>query len=183
MNKQSAAPARPGFAPKLCPPVLLAIYAHARREFPRECCGYITQDAAGHWQAHPCHNAQDHLHALDPQAFPRDSHFAYAIDGAELLKLARSLDSDRPARILYHSHPRGGAYFSSQDAKAALASGYTLDHLVIDVRDDGVRESRCFRLSAPTSAPTQDFIEIARFPGEAELSSQAEDPSLDTLNS
>ena len=41
------------------------------------------------------------------------------IAGAELFAFARSFDSDRPARIVYHSHTNGRAYFSEVDREVA----------------------------------------------------------------
>jgi proteasome lid subunit RPN8/RPN11 len=140
--------------PTLCREQLLAIYRQARAEFPRECCGYIR---AGEVIA--CRNRQDQLHALDPEVHPRTAENGYNIGGRELLDLTRSFESDTPVSIIYHSHPRVGAYFSEEDTRAAVAAGYPVDYLVVDVQDDEVKEAKLFRQDGET------FVEIERFDG------------------
>jgi proteasome lid subunit RPN8/RPN11 len=107
-----------------------------------------------------CENRQDKLHQLDPEAHPRTAENGYNIGGRQLLDLVRSFEGDRPATVIYHSHPRVGAYFSQEDTRAALAAGYPVDYLVVDVQEDRVRESVLFRLQGP------EYGEIGRFPGD-----------------
>ena len=123
---------------------LARVYEQARREFPSECCGYLLGSGSDSTLV-PCVNRQDKLHQLDPEAHPRTSANAYNIGGRELLDLVRSFESDQAATIIYHSHPRVGAYFSEEDTRAAEAAGYPVDYLVVDVQDDGVREAILFR--------------------------------------
>ena len=96
--------------------LLGAIYAHARAAFPAECCGYLVgaRHADAVDGAITCRNAQADVdaHAPDALAPDRDVDTAFVIAGAELFAFARSFDGPRPARILYHSHPNGRAYFS-----------------------------------------------------------------------
>jgi proteasome lid subunit RPN8/RPN11 len=99
--------------------VLAVVYAEARRAFPAECCGFLVgpRAGAGVTRARPCTNAQaggDH-----PTAAERGAETAYVIAGEDLLALARSLDGDEPARVIYHSHPNGRAYFSATDQAVA----------------------------------------------------------------
>jgi proteasome lid subunit RPN8/RPN11 len=139
---------------------LQAIYRQARAEFPRECCGYILGegDAAELVQ---CVNWQDRLHALDPELHPRTSENGYQIGGKEQIRLIRSLDGPHPARIVYHSHPRVGAYFSEEDTRAAIAAGLPVDYLVVDVQEHAVVEAVWFRQNGDRYEP------IARFAGAA----------------
>ncbi len=149
----------------LSPELLATIYAQANVEFPKECCGYVL----GHPDnavAVPCRNRQDQLHALDPDVYPRTAETAYNIGGRELLDLVRSFESDQPATIIYHSHPRVGAYFSEEDQRAALSAGYPVDYLVIDVQADGVREAVLFRRSDSVDHNGPTYREIARYPGD-----------------
>ena len=149
-----------GETPAILHEHLLAIYRQARAEFPKECCGYLlgtAPDAA----LVPCENRQDRLNALDPEAHPRTGENGYNIGGKELLGLVRSFDSERRATIIYHSHPRVGAYFSEEDTRAALGAGYPVDYLVVDVQDDVVREAKLFRRDG------EGYVEIARFDGAA----------------
>jgi [CysO sulfur-carrier protein]-S-L-cysteine hydrolase len=135
---------------------LLAIYRHARAEFPRECCGYLVGTGAS-TRVVACANRQDRLHALDPVAHPRTAETAYDIGGRELMDLVRSFEGDEPATVIYHSHPRVGAYFSAEDTRAALAAGYPVDYLVVDVQDV---EAVLFR-----RVPPDTFEALERFPG------------------
>lgn len=146
-------------SPSLPPEALQQIYRQAREEFPKECCGYVI-GRGEQAQVLACRNRQDQLHALDPQAHPRTAENGYNIGGKELLQLSRSFESDQPASIVYHSHPRVGAYFSDEDTRAALASGWPVDYLVVDVQDDGVREAILFRRQG------EQYVEIERYPGE-----------------
>lgn len=140
-----------------------AMYAQARREFPRECCGFVLVDAEDPraTQLVCCVNLQDQLHALDPLAHPRNSEAAYHIGGGELLRLVRSFDTTTPAALIYHSHPRVGAYFSHADIEAATAVEYPVDYLVIDVQADDVPCAKIYRRHPDSS----EFEEIAVLPG------------------
>lgn len=149
-----------GEAPAVSREHLLAIYRQSRAAFPKECCGYLL-GAAPEAELVQCENRQDKLHALDPEAHPRTAENGYNIGGKQLLNLVRSFESDRPATIIYHSHPRVGAYFSEEDTRAAIAAGYPCDYLVVDVQDAEIREAKLFRRSGDA------YVEIARFDGEA----------------
>jgi proteasome lid subunit RPN8/RPN11 len=141
---------------------LAAIYAHAVREYPRECCGVVYQDAAGAWEVREGRNIQDELHAEDPGAFPRDGRTAYHLDVASLFELSRSLQSDEPARLVYHSHCDVGAYFSASDQAAAGIDGqpaYPVEHLVVDVRAEGVRGAVRFGWDGSAGA----YVETRRY--------------------
>ncbi len=135
------------------PQALLAqIYAHARAAFPAECCGYLRGTAADTLdECVPCTNA-------DAAAPDR----GFAIDGAELLAFAKTFASPRPARVVYHSHPNGRAYFSPIDREVAAPDGapaYPVAHLVVGVDATGPREAALFAWSAAA----REFVEIARF--------------------
>jgi proteasome lid subunit RPN8/RPN11 len=149
-----------GDAAELPRALLEAIFRHARSTFPNECCGFVLGwgSAAEHVE---CENWQDRYHAIDPETFPRTAETAYTFGGKDLRRLAESLDSERPATIVYHSHPRVGAYFSAEDSKAALAAGWPVDYLVVDCQEHGVREAVLFR----RHLEREEFIEVARFPG------------------
>ncbi len=119
--------------------LLERIYAYARAAFPAECCGYVRGDPPDEVVA--CTNAA---------AAAPERHFA--IDGRELFDFARSFDTDRPACIVYHSHPNGRAYFSATDRE--LATAYPVQHLVVGVTAERVTEAAQF---------TSDGHELARW--------------------
>jgi proteasome lid subunit RPN8/RPN11 len=137
--------------------VLAAIYAHARAAYPAECCGYVrTGD-----EVIACANAQ--AAGENPFAPDRGTDSGFAIAGAELLAFARTFDTSRPARVVYHSHPNGRAYFSEIDrAAAATPAGpvYPVQHLVVGVTAAGVTGAALFAWSSEA----HDFTEVLRFP-------------------
>ena len=148
------------------PPALLdAIYAQARAEFPGECCGYIRGRGANMTQV-PCKNFQDRLHALDPEANPRTSANGYNFGGREYLDFARSIAGDDPPTIVYHSHPRVGAYFSKEDEDAALSASWPVDYLVVDVHDAEIREAVLFRRDPEAAPGAPAYVPVAHFPGK-----------------
>lgn len=147
--------------------LLVAVFREARAAFPAECCGWLTgpRDRAGvadHMR--PCANAQD---AGDhPTAADRSAETAYVIAGADLLAFNRSFDSDAPARVIYHSHPNGRAYFSDTDRHVATSPWgdgptYPVQQLVVGLDGDRVVEAALFDWSDDAGG----FVEIARYDG------------------
>jgi proteasome lid subunit RPN8/RPN11 len=136
----------------IAPHLLAAIGAAARAAYPRECCGYLVGPRDG--------SDVDELVACTNAAAARDE---YAIDGAELIAFARTFATRRPARVVYHSHSNGRAYFSVTDREHALAAGdrpaYPVQHLVVGVAEHGCTEAVLFDWS-DTSA---SFVAAARF--------------------
>jgi len=132
--------------------ILAAVYAHAQEEYPFECCGAIWQvdDPAGpRWEALRCTNAQNELHAREPDRYPRDARTAYVISARELLAIHRRAE-ERGQRLawLYHSHPDADAYFSDEDV--AMAAPFDepsypgVAYLVVSVRGGRAVTDRCF---------------------------------------
>jgi drug/metabolite transporter (DMT)-like permease/proteasome lid subunit RPN8/RPN11 len=113
------------------------IYRHASAAYPAECCGFVTDSGVQR-----CVNTVE-----DSTASDRTRGSGFAFGAPDLLRLARSFDSDAPARFVYHSHPDVGAYFSEEDGRFAVVDGepvYPVDHLVVDATAEGVRGSRLF---------------------------------------
>jgi proteasome lid subunit RPN8/RPN11 len=141
------------------PDVLAAVYAHAIAAYPDECCGYLVGAAPGAVDAAvPCRNAQaDGDHPTVPE---RGADTGFVIAGAELLGFARSFDTARPARIVYHSHTNGRAYLSAVDrALAATPAGpaYPVQHVVVGVTAGAVTEAAQFAWR------DGDYVEVARW--------------------
>lgn len=136
--------------------IVSAVYAHAEDDYPRECCGaiWLTEGPVGNaWEVMRCANAQDELHARDPQRFPRDARIAYAISPQELLAINRRADTpgERLA-VLYHSHPDADAYFSAEDLYFAAPFGEpsypdTL-YMIVSVQAGQARRHGCFAWDA-----------------------------------
>ncbi len=131
------------------------IYAHARECYPEECCGFILDG-----EVRRVVNRQNELHQMDPDSFPRDARTAYNMGPQDIRALEKSFKSDRPVRVIYHSHCDVGAYFSAEDKRAATWDGEPLwpqiDWLVVDVKADGAHGGKLFRWD-PAS---RDFLEI-----------------------
>ena len=150
--------------PALTPDALAVLYAHARREYPSECCGlvYGPKDAPTAGRAEPCVNIQDQLHAADPARHPRTSATAYNLDAPDLFKLQKSLRSAEPVKIVYHSHVDVGAYFSETDQAVATMDGeptFPVEYVVIDVRADRVGGAAQFAWDADQKR----YVEFARY--------------------
>ncbi|MFO0572550.1 MAG: Mov34/MPN/PAD-1 family protein [Polyangia bacterium] len=136
--------------PELVAEVLRACYADAVARYPEEACGLLLGPRGEPVcdEARVCENQQNRLHALDPETYVRDARTAYNLAPRDVLFLSRSLEGERPVKVIYHSHVEVGAYFSQEDERAALFDGelvYPVDYLVIDCRRDGVRGARLFR--------------------------------------
>jgi [CysO sulfur-carrier protein]-S-L-cysteine hydrolase len=139
--------------------VLQTIYDHARASFPDECCGYlIGRDAVD--GAVLCRNAQrDGDHPTEPD---RDADTGFVIAGSELFAFAKSFETDRPARVVYHSHTNGRAYFSAVDREVAASPAgphYPVQHLVVGVTAEGLTEAAQFAWSDEV----REFVEVARW--------------------
>lgn len=146
-----AAPSLPH--PTLSAAALEALYAHARRDYPRECCGvvYGPRDVPIADRAVACANIQDRLHAEDPMRFPRDARTAYNLDAKDIFALQKSLRGAEPAKVVYHSHVNAGAYFSETDQAAAQFEGepaYPIEYVVVDVTGEGTHGAKQFAWSA-----------------------------------
>jgi [CysO sulfur-carrier protein]-S-L-cysteine hydrolase len=144
------------------------LYGLARAAYPHECCGYLVgPHETAVTAVVPCRNAQtEGGHPTHPE---RGAETGFVIAGSELLAFARSFDGPLPARVVYHSHTNGRAYFSAIDQVNALtprvdASSpagpvYPVQHLVIGVTDQGVTEAAQFAWSTVDGA----FVEVARW--------------------
>ena len=152
-------------APLLPDDVREAIYAHARQDYPNECCGgvwRVGEDDRATWEVVRYTNVQDELHARDPARYPRTARTAYTIAAKELLAINRRVEAPgQRLAILYHSHPDHDAYFSDEDLYFAAPLGEPgypgTDYLVVSVRDGEVRGHRCFAWSEEQG----EFIEQA----------------------
>ena len=148
--------------------VLQQVYHEARKSFPAECCGWLTGPAGGAAvdSVRPAVNAQDA--GGHPTVSDRTAERAYVLNSEDLLALNGSLDSDTPARVIYHSHPNGQAYFSETDRTVASSPwgdgpAYPVQQLVVGIDGDRVVESALFGWDDEANG----FVELARFQGAA----------------
>lgn len=150
--------------PIVPPEALAEIYAHAAREYPKECCGIVfgARGADVADKVRPCVNIQDELHAEDPKQHPRDARTAYNLGAADLFALHKSLRGDVPAKIVYHSHVDVGAYFSDTDQAAAQMEGepaYPVEYVVVDAQNDGARGAAQFAWDDEV----RRYVEVRRY--------------------
>ena len=148
--------------------VLEEVYREARRTFPFECCGWLAGPADRPMvdAVRICDNAQDS--GTHPTQAARGAERAYVITGGDLLSLNRSLDSDIPAKVIFHSHPNGRAYFSPTDRKVATSPwgdgpAYPVQQLVVGITETQVEEAALFAWSDEE----EGFVQIASYVGEA----------------
>lgn len=106
---------------KIAPDLLAQIVAHAQRDAPNECCGFVALDGDRAVQVLPVDNI-----AASPLRFevgPRD-----------LLRLA-DLEDDGRRAVIYHSHTRSRPYPSQTDVNFA-ANWPGVEWLIIGVAGD-----------------------------------------------
>jgi proteasome lid subunit RPN8/RPN11 len=99
-----------------------AIRAQAVEEYPFESCGVIMARGADR-RLLRCRNAQNELHARDPERYPRDARTAYYIDPKDLLRIGDLERQGFAVAVIYHSHVDAGAYFSETDRRQAMVGG------------------------------------------------------------
>ncbi len=107
--------------------ILAKCHSHGVKEYPEEACGFIIGirgDPDSLETVWPMRNIMNELHEKDPDLYPRTAREAYLIDPLEQLKLERLLKKEgKEIKIIYHSHPDVGAYFSEKDKEDALWNG------------------------------------------------------------
>ena len=148
--------------------VLAEVYREARKAFPFECCGWLAGPAASPAvdAVRSCENAQES--GTHPTEADRSAERAYVITGSDLLALNHSLDSETPAKVIYHSHPNGRAYFSPTDREVATSPwgdgpAYPVQQLVVGITETRVEAAALFAWSEEE----EGFVEISRYEGEA----------------
>ena len=147
--------------------LLQQVYREARAAFPHECCGWLSgqRGAAAVSAVRPCVN--DQASGQHPSRPERTAETAYVFAPADLRELNRSLDGDAPARIIYHSHTNGRAYFSDTDRRNAAdpwgeGKAYPVQQLVVGLDARRVVEAALFDWSDGDGG----FVEVARFQGD-----------------
>ncbi len=154
--------------------VLAEVYAHARAEFPAECCGWLAGPRADGavTRVRRCKNAYDPDANASGQGTisGRTTETAYVIAGDDLLALSRELDGAEPPRVIYHSHPNGRAYFSDTDRRVATdpwGDGPMLpvQQLIVGLDAERVVEAALFAWDEGSGG----FVEIARWNLDAPL--------------
>ena len=151
---------------KISPSILADIYREARTAFPCECCGWLSgpKDGDSVTVMRACENAQ--ALGTHPTEAQRGAETAYVITGDDLLSLNHTLESETPAKIIFHSHPNGRAYLSSTDREVATSPwgdgpAYPVQQLVVGIDGYRVVEAVLFAWSDDEDG----FVQIDRFDG------------------
>lgn len=146
--------------------VLSEVYREARNAFPAECCGWLSgpKDGSEVTIARGCENAQ--ASGTHPTQAGRGAETAYVITGNDLLSLNQSLEGDMPAKVIFHSHPNGRAYFSPTDREVAASPwgdgpAYPVQQLVVGIDEHRVVEAALFAWSDEEGG----FVQIATYDG------------------
>jgi adenylyltransferase/sulfurtransferase len=130
--------------------VLEEIYVHADSGYPEEVVGFVVGplEAPAGDEVRRCLNLQstEKARAIVPG---RSAERAYELGPKDQLFLARSERAARQVKIIYHSHPDVGAYFSGTDREVALMGGDEpaygwVQYLVVDAQKDGARGCKLF---------------------------------------
>ena len=128
-------------------PLMYEIEAWANQNYPEEACGVVVEKD-GLLEVMCRDNLQNELHARDPGSYPRDARTAYNLDPIVLCQVEASGGS---VRVVFHSHPDRGAYFSDEDVLCALGGDPDgtpvlpgVDYLVLSSRANGVDDAKLF---------------------------------------
>ncbi len=109
------------------PHILKKCYKLGCAAYPEEACGMISGkvDIDNHLdQVHSMKNVMNDYHAENPDLYPRTNRNAYMIDPLQQIKLERDLKKQQcRVKIIFHTHPDVGAYFSDKDKEDALWNG------------------------------------------------------------
>ena len=108
------------------------IVAHARREFPNECCGLIAAADGVPTKVFPMTNADA-------------SPVTYRLDGKEQLQVFDQMEADGlELWAIYHSHTHSEAYPSETDVKLAFYPDAR--YLVLSLADRSAPALRSFSI-------------------------------------
>jgi [CysO sulfur-carrier protein]-S-L-cysteine hydrolase len=113
--------------------LLERVVAHARRDFPNECCGMIAVRDGRAVAVHEATNI-----AASPLRFE--------VDPRELLRVDQEIEADgAELGAIYHSHTRSEPYPSQTDVN--FAAGWPgVDWLIVGLRGDGEPTVRSYRI-------------------------------------
>jgi [CysO sulfur-carrier protein]-S-L-cysteine hydrolase len=113
--------------------LLERIVAHARRDFPNECCGMIAVRDGRAVAMHEATNV-----AASPLRFE--------VDGREIIRAQDAFEDDgAELGAIYHSHTRSEPYPSQTDVNFAV--GWPgVEWLIVGLRRDGEPTLRSYRI-------------------------------------
>lgn len=111
------------------------LVAHARQEFPNECCGMLAGEGGRVVGVHRATNTES-------------SPFMYVMDPREQLDIMDAIDAEgHDLLAVYHSHTRSAAYPSRTDVELAFFP-QTL-YVIVSIADADDPDIRAFRIRRP----------------------------------
>jgi len=128
--------------------VLREIAAHARSTYPAECCGVVVDARDGHPRFVAIPNIAGTPEALGTSR--RGGRDGYVMDPKVLLETLTSAEEEGGGlRVIVHSHPDVGAYFSKEDKDMALGGGTEplwpgVEYLVVSCRAGTVDDAKLY---------------------------------------
>jgi proteasome lid subunit RPN8/RPN11 len=151
----------------LTPEILQKIYGALAPVYPAEGCGLVTEDRAGAPKVVVSENFINSLNALDPSQYSRRAENGYVLDTRLIVAAERAGET---LKVIFHSHPDVGVYFSAEDTQKALVDwgdgpepAYPdVDYLVVAVNQGKISHSGLFRYL------NKAFVEIATFDANGE---------------
>jgi proteasome lid subunit RPN8/RPN11 len=129
--------------------LLERILAHARRDFPNECCGMIaTRD--------------EHAIAIHEATNVAASPLRFEVDGREIIQAQDAFEAEgAELGAIYHSHTRSEPYPSQTDVN--FAAGWPgVEWLIVGLRRDGEPTVRSYRIEDGVVREVDVDVEVAR---------------------
>ena len=148
------------------PHLLRQCFEQGAAGYPEEACGLLSgpeNDPEALTAFHPLENKLNQMHARDPERFPRTAREGYYLDPLAFLKLEQALRAEgRCVKVIVHSHPDVGAYFSEEDTKQATWDGRPvypgLRYLVCGIKDGRADGAILATFNEATAAFDQEQI-------------------------
>lgn len=154
--------------------LLPEIYRAVEPAYPHEGCGFVFEAPDGTLVNLPTANRAQALHEKDPERYPRGGADWFEPDMKPWLRAVRE---GLGPRMIYHSHPEVGAYFSKGDHDSAvvrLEDGAEVErnpgvlHMVVSVRSGRADGAKLFEFEPRAGR----FVAIAEFDAAGRLVGQ-----------
>lgn len=151
--------------------LLPSIYRHVEPSYPWEGCGFVFSNPNGALAVLPTVNRAQQLYERDPERYPRGAADWFEPDMKPWLRAVR--DGWTP-RVIFHSHPDVGAYFSEGDHASAVYADEDgavhernpgVLHLVVSVRQGAADGAVLFEFSAAPSV----FVPVGTFDAQGNV--------------
>jgi proteasome lid subunit RPN8/RPN11 len=129
--------------------LLERVVAHARRDFPNECCGMVAM-------------RDGHAVAIHEATNVAASPLRFEVEGREIIRAQDAFEDDgAELGAIYHSHTRSEPYPSQTDVN--FAAGWPgVEWLIVGLRRDDEPTVRSYRIDDGVVREVEVDIEVAR---------------------